>query len=116
MLNINFDLQNEKIQGIGLIDPMEFFDKVRDEELLIRTHKLNGFYNLDNLDNLVKKKKTGLELEHLIKFLETEDYVIASKLEIIKCKDRSGQEQIIIRLRTQSELEDDARISEWIID
>lgn len=112
MLNIKFDLENEKIKGIGLIAPDEFFDKVRNEELLIRTHKLDGFYMEDNL----VKAETGFELEHLIKGLENEDCVIASKLEIIKCKDRSGQEQIIIRLRTQSKLEDDARISEWIID
>lgn len=111
MLNIQFNLQKEKIKGIGLIDPKEFFNKVRNEELLIRTHKLDGFYTADNL---VKKKKTGLELEHLIKVLENEDYVIASKLEIIKCKGRSGQEQIIIRLHTQSE--EDIRLSEWIID
>ena len=112
MLNIKFDLHNEKIKDVGLIDPDEFFDKVRDEELLIRTHQLDGLYTSDNL----VKAETGFELEHLIKVLETEDYVIASKLEIIKCKGRSGQEQIIIRLRTLSELEDDARISEWIID
>lgn len=111
MLNINFDLQNEKIKGIGLIDSDEFFDKVRNEELLIRTHQLDGFYMEDNL---VKAEITGFELEHLIKVLETEDYVIASKLEIIKCKDKNGQGQIIIRLRTQSE--EDIRLSEWIID
>ena len=111
MLNIKFDLQNEKIKDVGLIDPDEFFDKVRDEELLIRTHQLDGFYMEDNL----VKVETGLELEHLIKFLQTEDYVIASKLEIIKCKDKNGQEQIIIRLRTKS-AENDIRLSEWIID
>lgn len=104
MKELRFNLENEKIKGIGLIDPKDFFNKVRNRKFTIRTHTLEGKIFLSKIE----KKIFGEELESVIEFLKNKDNFIKSKILIIKNK-----KQIIIRLYVKTIV--DTKVSEWII-
>lgn len=105
MMELKFNLENERIKGIGLIEPYEFFNKIRDRKFILTTHSFAGKIFTHNNKRII----LGQELESMIDYLSSEKDVTKRETVIIKSK-----EQILVRLYIN--IKDlDRKMYEWII-